>query len=307
MSDLDPSTILFAVAIGLFLVYNVAKPTFERLRKRTLQRRGVDAEAVVASVGPLAPPQRTEHPFTLRFRSPSGAEHVSELSGGFGGIVPVVGWRVPIRFDPHNPSNVEIAHNPYLHPLPGAPEPKKSSAVDTYVHNFLFVATIASMLTVLLFYEALGDAGPVAFGAIFVFSGLLALLRGIWSGVESSTLRRSSGRAFATVTHSWEEPSQRRSRNRSHITTSAMTTWVNAFTVLFDLPDGRQVHRRAPVASSATRYEPGQRLEVLYDQSDPTVIAVGSWQSSTVAPVAGIGLGTLFILVGLVIALFFPA
>src|SRR5690606_32979941 len=90
---------------------------------------GAEAEAVVDWVGPVEPPAATEHPFALRYRLPSGAEHVQRFERGFDGVVPAPGWRVRVRFDPADPGNVEISDNPYTGPLPGAPAPKEPGPV----------------------------------------------------------------------------------------------------------------------------------------------------------------------------------
>ncbi|GAA2001596.1 hypothetical protein GCM10009799_31030 [Nocardiopsis rhodophaea] len=306
MSDVDPVSLLIWGLIAAVIAYNVVKSIFARLRKQKLQRHGVTAEAVVAAVGPLDPPRRVEHPFTLRFRTTSGAEYTSEHARGFGGIVPVPGWRVPIRFDPDDPSNVEITDNPYRHPIPGAPQPRCESPMRSVVHRALFSAIVVAMLALALFGDALGDAKNVVSGGIFIFAGLLALISGIWFAGDTSKLRRSPARAIATLTHSWEEPAGSNTHRNLDTTSPSATGWVNAYTVLFDLPDGRQVHRRSPIATSTTRYEPGQRVEVIYDASAPTSIWVGSGRSSIVGTVVGISLGVLFILVGTAIALFWP-
>ncbi|WP_017619835.1 DUF3592 domain-containing protein [Nocardiopsis gilva] len=306
MSDLDPGSVLIWGLIAAVIAYNLVKSIFARLRRQRLQHRGVSTEAVVAAVGPLHPPRRLEHPFTLRFRDSSGAEYTSEHARGFGGIVPVAGWRVPIRFDPSDPSNVEITHNPYLHPIPGAPQPRRESRIRSTVHRALFVAIVVAVLALGLFGDALGDAENVVFGGLFVVAGFLALISGIWFAGETNRLRRSPGRALATVTHSWDEPAGSNTHRNVDTSSPSPKGWVNAFTVLFDLPDGRQVHRRSPVATSTTRYEPGQRVEVAYDPSDPTSIWVGTGRSSIVPLVVGIGIGVLFIVVGLAIAVFWP-
>ncbi|CAM3726571.1 DUF3592 domain-containing protein [Nocardiopsis rhodophaea] len=306
VSDLDPVSVLIWGLIAVVIAYNVVKSIFARLRKQRLQHRGVSTEAVVASVGPLAPPRRLEHPFTLRFRDSFGAEYTSEHARGFGGIVPVTGWRVPVRFDPSDPSNVEIVHNPYLHPIPGAPQPRRESPMRSLVHRVLFAVIVVAMLALLLFDDALGDAEDLVSGGLFVAAGLLTVISSIWFARDTNRLRRSPGRALATITHSWDEPAGSNMHRNVDTSSPSPRGWVNAYTVLFDLPDGRRVHRRSPVATSTTRYEPGQRVAVAYDPSDPTSIWVGSGRSSIVPLVIGIGVGVLFILVGVAIAAFWP-
>ncbi|MBB6170612.1 hypothetical protein HNR23_000672 [Nocardiopsis mwathae] len=302
MFDLDSGAVLLVGAIAVYVAYNVVKSLFAWLRRQWLDRRGVHAEAVIVGVAPLDPPQHLEHPFGLRFRTPSGAEHTTELKKGFGGIVPVVGWRLPVRFDPRWPSNVEITHNPYLRPIPGAPQPRRRTASQKAVQHGLDVAITAAMLALVLVNESFPDARSVVIGGIVVLAGVRVLTTAVWSAGESAALRRSPGHTVATVTHSWKESARaRRSSSPGDITVSSRGR-VNAFTVLFDLPDGRQVHRRAPMTTALTRYEPGDEVDVAYDPSDPTSITIASGWSSTVAPALGTGSGILLIVLGLAIA-----
>ncbi len=80
MPELEFGTIVFLCIAAAFLLYQGGRRVHAALRRRRRVQGGARAEAVVESVGPLAPPTVTEHPFVLRFRSPSGAEYVHEFA-----------------------------------------------------------------------------------------------------------------------------------------------------------------------------------------------------------------------------------
>lgn len=300
MPDIPLPTLLVAVAVGAYVLYRLFMSARSAMRRRTRNLKGVRAEAEVVGVAPLSPPQRTEHAVQLRFATPSGREHVREFARGFGGIVPVPGWRVTVLFDPDDPENAEIVDNPYLHPIAGAPAPREESPLRSVVQRALFTVIVVAMIVLFLFRDRLGEAENPVFGGMFAVAGLLACLSSAWTWRDQSGLRRNPEHAVAAVTHSWEEWVR---QNPGSSTNHRMVT-VYPYTVLFQLPDGRQVHRKAPMATSTTRYAPGQQIDIAYDPSDPAEIAVGKNAGSAKAPLFGLLIGIVFIAVGVVIVLY---
>ncbi|MDA2808554.1 DUF3592 domain-containing protein [Nocardiopsis suaedae] len=300
MPDIELPTLIVGIAIGVYVLYRLFVSARSRLRRRTRDLKGVRAEAEVVGVSPLAPPQRTEHAVRLRFVTPAGQEYFREFPRGFGGIVPVQGWRVTVLFDPDDPENAEIVDNPYLHPVAGAPAPKEESPVRGVVQTAMFTVIVVAMVVLFLFREWLGDAENLVFGGMFAVAGLLVLILSMWTWRDQKGLRTAPEHAVATVTHSWEEWTR---QNPGSSTNHRMIS-VYPYTVLFQLPDGRQVHRRAPMATSTTRYAPGQQVDVSYDPSAPTEIAVGRNGNSAKAPVLGLLVGVVFTAVGVGIMLY---
>src|SRR5690606_18670725 len=271
----------------------------ETLRRRRRVHGGAEAEAVVDWVGPVEPPAATEHPFALRYRLPSGAEHVQRFERGFGGVVPAPGWRVRVRFDPADPGNVEISDNPYTGPLPGAPAPKEPGPVARVLPRagFLVVAVLFGAL--FLVSAQGGELSLPLFGAVFAAVGLFAAGGAVSVLRRHATLRRSPMHPTAQVTHGGEEWRRRGSGN------DRRRVRLYPYTVRYTVADGRTVHRRSPEASNPPRHRAGERIEVYYDATEPTRFSPRSpGGGASVGAYIGIGLGAVFTLVGIGIMVF---
>lgn len=268
----------------------------DRLRKARRAEHGVRASAVVAGIDPMNAGRGNgyEQPFHVRFTDSRGNAHTQRLTSGFGGIVPVEGWRVGVVFDPDDPANLAIEENPYLHGLTGAPADDQGRAAR--------MAVVLAVVIALLF-AGLGTAcilagGPdgdeyvlAVIGLFFCAAAVLPLSIGAWLLRSVLRLRRRGVTTIGTVTHSWRETRSNSDGGRST---------VNRYTVLFALPDGRQVHRRAPDASSMSKYPPGHRLEVVFDPAAPTVFAAGTLGRRLLLPVIVVAFGGVFAVLGVV-------
>ncbi|WP_017536934.1 DUF3592 domain-containing protein [Nocardiopsis halophila] len=275
-----------AVIAGANLVW-VRRP---RVRTERLLREGVQCDAEVTEVGELSPPTQTEPTFTLRYSSPGGEEHRRSFTEGFRGIVPEPGWTVRVAFDPRAPEKAEIIHNPYLHPLPGAPEPPPPNRALVLVHSYgpaLYAALIAVLALPLAF------VGPsplmVLMSAPFFLIALYVIGRAWLSNRHVRPgLWHDPAEARATVTHCWVEHG---SKGRKY----------HPFSVEFRLPDGRRFHRGVPTDSAHVRSTVGQVRPVVYVPSDPTIVYAGSARAvrRTVSLGRGLALGVSVLFCGL--------
>lgn len=302
MDDVSLPLIIFIVAAVVFAGINIVRGVLGRRRRNRRVEGGVRSEAEVVATGALAPPERTQVPFTLRFQAPDGRAFEREFTRGFQGIVPVVGWRVPVLFDPDDPDNLEITDNPYLHPVPGAPEPVKPRPVLRYAAPPVFIA--AAALFAFLSASALSDGRnllPVAVGGIFTLVGLVFLFAGIgiWRGRRR--LREEPARTTGTITHSWMEV-----RRRTDSDGGRTTRTYYPYAVHYVLPDGRHVHTRSSTSTNRPRTV-GEHTEVLYDPSEPMHFFAEGGSSMKLMPLVFIAFGVVFPIIGSTIALFAQA
>jgi len=239
-------------------------------RRDELARSGVHAEAEVVAVGALDSHRPTEVPFTLRYRSPDGREHLREFTEGFKGIVPSPGWRVRVSFLPGAPGDAEITENPYLHPVPGTPAPKPSRPLPRFFLPALIAAAVVLYGVLAFFYDP-GGSGPASLlgGAFWTAAGLGLLPFGVLLWRSETCLRGPAAHTPGTVTHSWQEtrhvsgPNERPSRR----------VLVHHYAVHYVLPDGRQVHRRNPHPAQKRYRAVGEQVNVAYDPARPTVFS----------------------------------
>ncbi|MDA2803530.1 DUF3592 domain-containing protein [Nocardiopsis suaedae] len=297
MEDLNLPLIIFIVAAVVFAGINIVRGVLGRRRRNRRVEDGARSEAEVVATGELAPPERTQVPFTLRFQTPAGQVVEREFTRGFQGIVPVVGWRVRVLFDPEDPDNVEITDNPYLHPVPGAPDPVKPRPVLRYAAPPVFIAA-AALFGFLLLSALSGGRSlvPVAVGGLFTLVGLVFLFAGIGIWRAQRRLREEPARTTGTVTHSWKEVRRRRDAD------GGRTTRVSyPYAVHYVLPDGRHVHKRSSTSTNRQRTV-GEHTEVLYDPSEPTHFFADGASSMKVMPLVFIGFGVVFPILGSTIA-----
>lgn len=296
VEDLDLPLIIFIVAAVVFAGINIVRGVLGRRRRNRRVRQGVRSEAEVVATGELSPPERTQVPFTLRFQTPDGRVVERGFTRGFQGIVPAVGWRVQVLFDPEDPDNVEITDNPYLHPVPGAPEPAEHRPVVRYAAPPVFVAA-AALYAFLLVSALSADRTPLfaAVGGIFTLVGLIFLFVGIhlWRGRRR--LREEPARTTGTITHSWKEV------RRSTGSQGRRRTRVSyPYAVHYVLPDGRHVHKRS--ATSGRPRPVGEHTEVLYDPSVPTEFHAHGESTVNLGPLVALGFGIGFPIIGTAIA-----
>nr|WP_255429907.1 DUF3592 domain-containing protein [Streptomonospora sp. PA3] len=205
------------------------------------------------------------------------------------------GWTLPVVFDPREPDNAAIAENPYLHGAGGRAAP--SSPLRTWCIRALVAATLllaASGGAALVFAASALEAGSAGYDRAVLAGAVLLLAAvgaaGIGGGADrlAAALRRRRTAVTTTgvVTQTWTE-----TRRGSE---SSGPKRVFPYAVRFELPDGRQVHRRAHDTPSAPLHEPGREVDVTYHRDDPTVFAVGgAWRTAT-GPVLAIVFGALF-------------
>ena len=161
--------------------------------------------------------------------------------------------------------------NPHLHPIAGAPPPKQRSRVPGVVQTARFVAMSAGPTVLFLFHARTGDAYDLVFGGLFSVMGLFIGMTSVWSWCDRRWPHRNPEHTVATVTHSWEEWVTRGPGS----STNSRRVEMYPYTVHFQLPDGREIHRRTPMATSSIRYAPGRQIDVAYGPSTPTDITVG--------------------------------
>ncbi|WP_017594116.1 DUF3592 domain-containing protein [Nocardiopsis potens] len=283
--------LFFALAAAGIFLYHLFTWVRDVLRRR--KRSGAEAEAVVDRVEPVEPPEATEHPFVLRYRLPSGAEHVQRFDRGLDGVVPEPGERLRVRFDPADPANAEVAGGSCTGPLPGAPEPKRPGAVARALPRLGLLLVAALFVTLFLVSAQEGELFLPLFGLLFAVTGLFTAAGGTVALYRNARLRRSPMHTTGEVTHMWEEWRTRGSGN------DRRRYRVHPYTVRYTVADGRVVHRRSPEASSSPRYRVGDLVEVYYDASEPTRFSPGSpGGGASAAGYIGIGIGVLFALGG---------
>ncbi len=291
---------LIAVVFGCFAVLFTVLVIRDRRQRQRRIEQGVRVVAVVSAVEPMVPPERGrfEQPFWLRFGAPGGPVHSVRFASGFDGIVPSEGWRVTVLFDPGDPANVEITDNPYRHDLSGATTAMPGRRWYGWA---LAAVTVGLVVWGIALFVAAATGDPAAQQARFLLGvGLVFVAAGVAVGGSGVALLAgaltTASRAVATsgvITHTWHE-------TRSSGTNGATT--IYPYSVRFALPDGREVHRRAPESAMLDHNAPGRSVRVAYQPGDPTVFTVGSPRRVLLGPVLVLLLGGVFAGVGFLLA-----
>ncbi|WP_186356293.1 DUF3592 domain-containing protein [Streptomonospora sp. PA3] len=297
-------TSAFALFGVLFTVLGV------RSRRRRLRREehGIRAQARVAAVEPAIPEGRggSEQPFVLVFADPAGRRHERRFTSGFGGIVPAEGWQVEVLFDPEDPENVEITGNPHVHGVAGAERPAPPPRRRWLVGAVVAAAAVLLVWGIVLIAVAATGYPPdspaytgamlTGCGLVFYAAAVAVAGAGLLGLAARMRERRTAATATGVITQTWTEV--RRSSNDD----GPSTRRVHPYAVRFALPDGRQVHRRAPDEPASDRNRPGQQVEVAYQPADPGSFTVGGPTRLLLAPILTVAFGLVFAAVATLLA-----
>lgn len=291
-------------AIGALVVRravrNLAPVLGRRREQRHLDRSGVRAHGVVRSVHSL---NRSPdgHTVTVDVRDGHGRTWQAVDPSGTGGYRVPEGTPVELVYSPDDPRlvRVERAALPATgagdYPLHPKGRPSSGPKVLAAVVPVLVVLPVVGVLgTVSLlpaeliprFARFVPLLLPVAGAALIVHA-----LRAV--GVGRLGSRRYTAETEGTVTDCWTVFTKAG-------TSSRVPTYP--FTVRFQVPDGREVHRRYPFASTAYHPSVGRRVRVRYDPGHPPRFAVRDFTPGLAPTVFPLVSGTLLIVIGCIVS-----
>ncbi|MDT0303165.1 DUF3592 domain-containing protein [Streptomonospora wellingtoniae] len=296
--------VVFALFGALFTVLGLRA----RRRRQRRAEHGIRAQATVTAVEPSVPEGRGafEQPFVLAYADPAGRAHEHRFTDGFGGIVPAEGWSVEVLFDPEDPANVEITDNPYLHGVAGAEKAERSPLRRWLLRAVVAVTALLLVGGLVLFALTPTLYGPYdpaytryfLLGIALVFYAAAAAIGGAGADFLATAVgkRRVSTTTGGVITQTWTEI------RSSSDDDGPSKTRVYPYAVRFALPDGRQVHRRAPDTPAFDRNRPGQQVEITYQPADPTGFTVGGPGRLLLAPVLTLLFSLVFAAVATLLA-----